>query len=147
MLTGCSRFSRDWKAAVAEPVEINDLRGPWEGTWSSEKTGHSGKLRCLIEPTEGQEYLARFRATWGGIFVFRYDMTLTAEHDGGGDFTYFTGEANLGWLAGGVYRYEGRASGTEFYCSYESKGDFGSFTMTRPQGTAVPEVADVGSVR
>ena len=39
---------------------------------------------------------------------------------------------NLGWLAGGVYHYEGRADATNFFSTYTSKYDHGTFQMTRP---------------
>lgn len=43
----------------------------------------------------------------------------------------FTGEANLGKLAGGVYKYAGAITGTNFQSTYESAYDQGQFRMTR----------------
>jgi len=45
----------------------------------------------------------------------------------------FQGDENLGWLAGGVYHYEGRVSPTNFHSTYRSKYDHGTFEMGRPQ--------------
>ena len=152
---GCA-FDRDWKrlaAAVpsdqavgvgvgaAEAAVPDPLAGRWEGTWTSETTNHSGKLRAIVTPAGDDAYRARFDATYFGLMRFGYAMTLTATppEDGGGggggdagSVTRFTGEENLGWLAGGVYRYDGTTDGHTFDCAYESKHDRGRFQMTRP---------------
>jgi hypothetical protein len=45
----------------------------------------------------------------------------------------FEGEADLGWLAGGVYRYDGQATPASFFSTYKSKYDHGTFQMKRPE--------------
>lgn len=42
------------------------------------------------------------------------------------------GEANLGWWRGGIYRYAGRATATNFLSNYECPYDHGTFEMRRP---------------
>jgi len=46
---------------------------------------------------------------------------------------HFDGEADLGWMAGGVYKYDGHANSTDYFCTYHSSYDNGSFTMKRPE--------------
>jgi hypothetical protein len=110
-VTGCSTFNRDWKAAASIAAPANDITGRWEGTWQSEATGHHGKLRSLVTHLEGGDYQARYRAKYLRIMSFSYPVRLkvVAAEDG----FKFNGEADLGWYAGGLYQYEGRALGEE----------------------------------
>ena len=43
----------------------------------------------------------------------------------------FTADADLGWLAGGKYEYDGSVEGDDFQSTYNSKGDHGTFEMQR----------------
>ena len=128
--TGCSTFNRDWKTAASAAAPPNDITGRWEGTWRSDITGHHGKLRCLVAHLEGGDYQARYRAKYLRIMSFSYPVRLKVA--AAGDGFKFNGEADLGWYAGGLYQYEGRASATNFFSTYKSKDDHGSFQMTRP---------------
>lgn len=131
ILSGCSRFNRDWKQAAEQPTPADAMTGCWEGTWTSGYNGHTGKLRCLMSKTDDTTYLARFRATYAKILRFSYDVPLSVEpHFDGWEFD---GEANLGKAAGGVYYYEGRASTTNLVSTYKSKHDHGVFEMRRPK--------------
>ncbi len=106
------------------------LVGPWEGRWVSEKSGHQGNLRAVIKPVEDNNYRARFKATYSKIFKFTHSVLLETTKTNG---QYrFEGDADLGWLAGGRYQYEGNASETNFYSKYRSKHDHGYFLMKRP---------------
>ena len=145
-LSGCSGFEKKWKAAAGRPVEVNDIQGRWKGTWKSEKNGHSGGLRAVITRQGEDTYNADFHATYGWIFRFGYSMAMTAQR-GDETFTYFTGSADLGKLAGGVYEYDGKASGEEFFCNYRSKGDHGHFRMTRPDVRPGVRFADAPAER
>ena len=46
--------------------------------------------------------------------------------------TYHTGSFWLGFLAGGVYHYEGHADATNYFSTYSCKYDHGTFQMSRP---------------
>ncbi len=128
--TGCSTFNRDWKAAASTAAPANDITGRWEGTWQSEATGHHGELRSLVTHLAGGDYQARYRAKYLRILSFSYPVRLKVA--AAGDGFKFNGEADLGWYAGGRYQYESRASATNFFSTYKSKDDHGSFQMTRP---------------
>jgi hypothetical protein len=131
-VAGCSSFNRDWKAAAARPMPASSFEGCWEGTWHSDATDHQNRLRCLIKPLTNGTYSARFHAKYRALFTWtvNYTVPLTARRRA--DAFVFDGEANLGWYAGGVYQYQGHANATNFFSTYRSKGDHGTFQMTRP---------------
>ena len=103
------------------------LEGRWEGNWISEVNHHHGKLRCIVTK-DGEVYQARFHAKYLKILSFGYTVELRAERK---DNAYkFSGEADLG-VMGGIYHYEGHADATNFFSTYSSKYDHGTFQMQR----------------
>jgi hypothetical protein len=150
---GCA-FDRNWKrlraadraaAAAAstgttapspDRAAADRLAGRWEGTWKSERNNHSGKLRAIITPLDDTSYRAAYDATYLGLLRFGYSMKLTVQPNEAGSSdasaVRFQGSEDLGWLAGGVYRYDGAADGQSFESTYQSKYDHGRFRMTRP---------------
>lgn len=130
---GCSSFKRQWRDTVDLPVDTGSLAGRWTGTWKSEASGHHDQLRCIIKPASDGHYLARFHARYRKVipFTFGYSVALTATQIEGTN--HFHGEANLGWLAGGVYTYTGTATSNSFIAGYDSKYDHGTFQMSRPE--------------
>ena len=134
---GCSSFNRDWKKASATPLSANDVTGRWEGSWLSEVSGHHGRLRCLLTKLENGRYRARYKATYRKILRVSYAVDMRVEQQQGpaGSFN-FQGETDLGWSGGGVYHYEGHATPTNFFATYKSKFDHGTFEMTRPRDAA-----------
>jgi len=127
---GCSSFSREWKTALRQPIPSEGLAGPWEGHWASDASGHNDRLRCVVTEESTNHYKADFHANYKKIFHFGYSVPLEVRRN---DTTYeFSGEADLGKLAGGVYTYQGTANGTNFFSTYNSKYDHGKFEMTRP---------------
>ena len=129
--SGCSTFNREWKTAIASPIPTDDLQGPWEGSWLSQVNGHQGRLRCLVLPVGEGKYQARFHANYRKVLSFGYTVVLEVRRTNG--LFKFHGEADLGWLAGGRYHYEGQATPTNFVSAYHSKYDHGTFQMTRPK--------------
>ena len=128
---GCSTFNYEWKMASKHPHPAGSLEGRWEGTWKSDSNGHNDRLRCLISKQPGGHYLARYYANYGRMLTFGYTARLDAQETAGA--FKFAGSADLGWYAGGVYRYEGRAEGTNFFSTYRCPSDHGVFQMTRPR--------------
>lgn len=131
ILAGCFSFNRDWKAAVREPLPQDDITGPWEGKWTSEENGHNDRLRCIIRPGSTNTYDARFRANYRKVLHFSYTVPLQAKRIDGA--YAFSGQADLGKLAGGLYTYEGTATPTNYFSTYHSKYDHGTFEMHRPE--------------
>ena len=129
VLSGCSTFNRDWKAAVAKPTPADSIEGRWEGQWLSDHNGHHGKLRALIRKLDSGQYETRFHAKYAGVLSFGMQSKLDVKPAGG--LWQFSGEENLG-KPYGVYRYEGKASATNFFSTYKASFDHGTFQMTRP---------------
>ena len=134
--TGCSTFNSDWKRESATRAPAHDIEGRWEGSWLSDRNGHHGRLRCLVNRLDDGSYRARFKATYWKIFRFGYSVNLLVTREETGPFK-FQGESDLGWWGGGVYHYDGRATPGDFDSTYRSKYDHGTFRMARPD-TIVP---------
>ncbi|MDB6067462.1 MAG: hypothetical protein JWR26_3670 [Pedosphaera sp.] len=128
---GCHTFNQDWKNAALQPATTNDLGGRWQGVWISESSGHTDKLRCVITHKDDGTYQARFHAKYHTIVSFGYTAPLNVEPAIANTYK-FSGAADLGWAAGGIYHYEGHADPTNFFSNYTSKYDHGVFKMTRP---------------
>ena len=108
------------------------MQGRWEGVWLSDHNGHTGRLRCLVTHRSNDVYQAWFHAKYQKIFSFAYRVTLEVT-PGEGEFR-FTGQENLGTLGGGLYEYAGSVEGTNFFSTYKSTHDHGTFRMGRPLG-------------
>ena len=93
-------------------------------------THHTDQLRCVITKNDDGTYRARFHAKYHQVLNFGYTALLKAEPATNG-FT-FNGQAELGWIAGGIYHYQGTADATNFYSTYSCKYDHGTFHMARP---------------
>ena len=131
---GCSSFDRDWKQAAGQ--EFQGMEGRWIGRWHSDHNQHNGVLRCLVTKTEGDTYHTRFHAKykWGILTVsYPYDMDMTLTQNGSS--YQFTGEADLGKLAGGVYQYNGTGTTNRIEINYRSPKDHGTFKLDRPEDT------------
>lgn len=127
LCSGCSSFNREWRQApttATDPVE-----GRWKGRWVSSSNGHNGALRCLISKLDDETYQCRYRANYQWILRFDYAMPLTVREQDG--VYHFTGQADLGTLAGGIYTYEGSIAGKDFRANYNSRYDCGVFEMSR----------------
>ena len=128
-LTGCSTFQKDWERLAQTPAPQSP-EGRWDGTWKSTASGHTDRLRCILEKTGDATYLARFHANYRKVLNFGYAVPLHAvKRDDGLDIA---GEANLGWYAGGRYFYDGKLTDTNFFSTYRCKSDHGTFEMNRP---------------
>jgi hypothetical protein len=133
LATGCTTFNHDWAKTANRPAPTNELSGRWEGTWRSEVNGHNGKLRCVVTQKKDGTYKARFHAIYQKVLGFGYTVQLSVTETNG--VFQFSGQANLGWWAGGVYDYEGRAREMHFFSTYRCKYDHGTFQLTRlPEG-------------
>ena len=129
LLAGCSTFDRDWDA-LAETTETgHGVEGRWSGTWLSDVNGHTGGLRCILAANDDGTFQARYHATYAGWITFEYTMPMTVRQEG--ETYHFAAEADLGWLAGGLYEYDGSIVGDEFRSTYACSRDHGTFEMTR----------------
>ena len=135
--SGCSAFNYEWRQAARKPTPTNGIAGRWDGTWLSHANGHNDRLRCLVTQVDTNHFDARFHAAYSlpGLkwLKVHFGYTVRMETKAAGDGVTFRGEENLGALAGGVYRYEGNASNTNFFSTYKCKYDHGVFQMHRPE--------------
>lgn len=127
LLGGCSTFNRDWRNFEAEHDE--PVAGLWKGTWLSHANGHHGGLRCIMTPRSDSIYDAHYRASYRKILRFEYTVPMRVRSQAGG--YSFTGDADLGAMAGGLYTYSGSITGHTFRAKYSSKLDWGVFDMER----------------
>ena len=132
LTVGCSGFHRAWKHEISRTTPYPDgtFEGAWEGEWVSETNGHHGRLRCLVNKNEDGTYRTWYHAKYKKILSFAYGVDVEVKPVQSG--YEFNGEADLGKLAGGLYRYEGESSKGDFHATYSSKFDNGIFKMNRP---------------
>jgi hypothetical protein len=127
---GCTSFDHDWQKAARDFPAPDDIQGRWTGTWVSEVNGHTDGLRCVITKREDGIYKARFLARYHKVLSIGSVVPLKVQV-ANNEFT-FTGDKGLGWLKGGMYHYEGRATATNYFSTYSCKYDHGTFQMGRP---------------
>lgn len=131
---GCSSYSRDYQAAMAQPRTPGSIDGAWQGTWTS-AAGHHGALRCIVaaapaaQPSPQVTYTARFKATFWKVFSGEYTATLSGMREG--DVTHLSGDHDLGLFLG-RYHYEATVTPDRFDATYRTTGDHGEFHLTRP---------------
>lgn len=129
LTANCRDFHDRWRESV-DPPEAQSLSGRWHGEWVSAATGHRGPLRCVMIATTSDRWNARFHASYSRVFRACYATELDATRLGPDRFA-LRGSNDIGWIAGGVYEYEGEASGSELNCRYRSSFDNGEFKLRR----------------
>ena len=135
-VTGCSSFNREWRDAAKQTAPTTGISGRWEGRWHSDANGHHDKLRAIITAAETNRFDVKFDAAfkhWLTLFItIHAGYTVQMEASISTNGVAFHGSENLGFLAGGLYTYEGRSDATNFFSTYKSKYDWGAFEMKRP---------------
>jgi hypothetical protein len=135
LLSGCSTFNYEWRQAAKKPTPTNDITGRWDGHWISQANGHHDQLRALITEVDTNHYDVKFHAAYKKWITIHFGYTVRMEtKPSTNGIVVFHGAENLGALAGGVYTYDGRADPTNFFSTYKSKYDHGTFEMKRPVG-------------
>ena len=130
---GCSTFEYEWRQATRKQAPAEGITGRWEGRWTSQANGHNDKLRALITAVDTNHYDVKFHAAYKQWITIYFGYTVRMEtKPGGAGNVLFHGSEDLGALAGGIYTYEGQANRTNFFSTYKSKYDHGTFEMNRP---------------
>jgi hypothetical protein len=127
VFSNASEFNRRWSQNDSPASSESGLPCRWEGQWISQTNGHHGALRCLLTETSPAEFAATFYAVYAGKLRVCYTVQLRGTRNG--ETLRLEGDAELGWLAGGTYRYAGEATVRAFRCTYECKYDRGTFEM------------------
>ncbi len=133
--SNCSEFEQAWRNSHRSAEESH-----WLGEWRSDVNRHHGALRCLLKTVAANEFRAYVRARYGKIMRVCYTVDLRFEKVA--EQIQLVGEADLGELAGGIYRYEGTLTAATFECRYECKYDRGAFSLRQvnkgAEATALP---------
>lgn len=114
-------------------ADAADMAGCWSGYWASHCSTHKGCLKAIITRCNESTYHVRFHATFFKFLSYEYEMTLQATQADDGTY-HFTGQKDLGRLAGGMYYYSGTATATTFTAHYHCCKDQGVFVMQRQAG-------------
>ena len=122
-------FLKQWRACPTLQAGSQGVAGRWVGEWLSEANGHRGDLKCVLQSAGPNLFRAHFYASFAKLFRVGYATELKTEQTNGR--TLLTGEENIGFLAGGVYRCEGEVNGNELHCRYSCKYDHGIFRLKR----------------
>ncbi len=131
LLSSCIGFQQKWnEAREAFPAPQQDLRGVWEGRWTSGHNGHSGELRCVVTERQAGTYEFAYRATWAQVLSGNFTIECEVEETDG---SYsFSGTMDLGAL-GGEFSHEGEGDAAKLSATWESAGgDHGTFELKRP---------------
>jgi hypothetical protein len=129
LLNSRAAFHREWKRYETQPGQKDAIVGRWQGEWVSEQSGHRGELKCVLSPAAENRYTACFYASYSLIFKVGYVTPLQVQRRDGR--TFLEGEADLGTLAGGIYRCNGEVNGDDLTCHYSCKYDHGVFRLKR----------------
>jgi hypothetical protein len=127
-LTGCSTFDHDFDAARAAGHAPDGVEGAWAGNWESHNGHGGGSLRAIFTRTAPDTIHARFRSGFWKLFAAEDSVDFKAT---GTNPVHATGDADLGFLKGGVYHYDATITPTTFDATYTMKFDNGVFSMTR----------------
>lgn len=125
---GCNSFQQQWTKMAADSPPPHEIVGRWQGTWSSDPSGHTGPLRCILTKVGETGYQARYHAGYFKILTADYTVSMEVEQEDDG--WEFSGETNLGWLMG-VYRHQGQIRGEHYRAEYTSKHDHGVMDMRK----------------
>ena len=138
VVPACSNFQREWRQAVADmPGERPDFTGPWTGTWHSQPTGHSGKLRAIIAPADGTtagqpgEYDFHYHATWATILRASYRARFEVTESPGtpGEFRV-VGDREINRR--GRYQQDATLTAETYDATYDASIDHGTLVLRRP---------------
>ena len=106
------------------------MAGPWQGEWTSTRSGHHGSLRSVVEVTSETIWHVRFRAGYAHVLRACYAAEFHVARLADERWT-FSGRSDLGALAGGLYEYSGEATSDTIVCQYISTHDRGEFRLRR----------------
>lgn len=129
--SNCARYQKQWDEAVLNAdIPHSNITGAWTGSWKSTPTGHTGKLKCIIQEKKDGQYEFYYWATWARVISggFRITCSVNKKNE---NWT-FNGEKDLGSL-GGNFNHQGKGNINKIEALYQSdRGDHGTFTLTRP---------------
>ena len=129
LLTACSEFDKEYKAAVQKGPPADSIEGAWDGRWQSNAGHGGGRMWAVVTRTGETTYFAKFKAGYWGFLESENDVNLRVSST---QPVRAAGNQDLGYLKGGVYHYDATLTPTEFDAKYTSEHDHGVFTLRRP---------------
>ena len=129
-LIASMRGSQNDAAARPGSSATPTLEGRWIGEWTVSSPEHGGVMRAIVRRVSDTLYTVTFDSEYGSVlhFVHTADLAVTREADG---TLRFTGEENLGCLAGGVFQYKGASDGVHWKSTFRTSGYRGTYEMIR----------------
>jgi len=132
----CGSESKSAGQELASQAEVRsdvfvpvDLSGNWKGSWLSCKSGHNGKLRATFCRLNDKQVQAVFVGSFAKILPFRYKAVLDIVHEESG-MIVVRGSKRLGPFMG-TFSYQATITADRFDASYNSKRDWGKWSMSR----------------
>lgn len=116
-------------SVVAVPAAAQDLSGHWQGCWSSQCSGHQGRISASFCQINDCQVKAQFKGTFARIIPFRYNATLQIVHQEPG-LMVVSGSRKLGPL-GGTFSYQATITEGQFSATYSSGRDRGTWNLSR----------------
>lgn len=113
----------------SQSAKASNPEGRWGGTWSSQSSGHQGKLCARISQIDACTYKAKFSGTFFGIVPFVYSVPLTVTGQGEDGRTFLSGRARLPFF--GTFCCNAEITQCDFIARYTSPKDNGQFVMRR----------------
>jgi hypothetical protein len=98
---GCSTFNYAWHFAQ-QTSPPKDLQGRWQGDCVRQVTGHKTLIRWIVTKLDDTTYQARFTPNTAKAGSSSPSTTPSFEGCETDDALKFTGDADLGALAGGL---------------------------------------------
>ena len=129
ILSGCTGIPSGWSDAK-RTGSSDPVCGAWLGEWRSERNGHHGGLRCVVERQDTVTCRFRYRASWAKILCAGFTLTSTVKPDGKGGYAV-TGSKDLGKAFGGVFACTGTIKDGVFKSRYEAKLDRGAMELRK----------------
>lgn len=129
MLEALSKLQTGPSAKSSEPAR-KSLEGRWVGRWTVGSPEHGDKMRAIVVRVSDAKYRATFDSLYAGAlhFVYTAELDVVTQADG---TLRFTGEEDLGPLAGGVFRYEGTCDGIHWKSTFRASSYDGTYEMIR----------------
>jgi hypothetical protein len=125
ILAGCTSFEKDWNSAST--ATTGGIAGRWVGTWQNTNNTHGGVLKAVLKPDGTNEFAARFYAEWGSHSgSFKTTLRGHFEND---TFLFDSSKRIMGFKI----TTRGNATPTDFFATYSSRFDNGTFTLKRPE--------------
>ncbi len=130
VLSGCSSFRSDRRAARERGTPASGVEGYWVGRWYDlSNPKHGGKLECVLTPVGHNVYRLSSRSQWLKIFTSAYDANVVATPVAPNEVILLGGQEL--WLFGG-HSVTGRVNATSFEATYTVGRHTGRMELHRP---------------